>query len=208
MSKLVLVVLVTIGHLSIASADSPYTVLANAKAKWTYDVVKGKKHKSTGQTATIAVTAVHTVGAYTVIELATTLPQKFSVTQGTWIVGPDGLREVLYFSTDEVGYTEEHVKSAYDEHYVPRAYLQPTPAVKKKLRWKLERFGDEDRTYKVTGSISKPDAHTWRTAWKGGYSIPETGANVDYSWSTDFDPAVGFTQICTETDVCLQLATP
>jgi hypothetical protein len=91
---------------------------------------------------------------------------------------------------------------------VPRAYLQPAPAVKTKLHWKLERFGDEDRDYNVTGSISKPSTHTWRTAWTGKYSIPETGDKTAYTWSTDFDPAVGFTQICVESGFCLRLVTP
>jgi hypothetical protein len=171
-------------------------------------VVKGKKHKSTGLKATIAVTGVHVAGAYTVIELDTTLPDKYTMQPGIWIVGPEGLREVLYVSTDEVGYTEEHVASSYNDHYVPRAYLQPTPAVKKNVHWKLDRFSDEDRNYNVTGSISKPDAHTWRTAWKGKYVVPENDETKGYSWSTDFDPAVGFTQICTEHDFCLRLVTP
>jgi hypothetical protein len=127
---------------------------------------------------------------------------------GTWIIGPNGLREILFFSTEDAGYTEEHVASAYNDHYVPRAYLQLTPAVKKQLHWKLERFGDEDRNYNVTGSISKPDSHSWRTAWKGTYVVPENGAKSSYAWSTDFDPAVGFTEICTELDVCMRLVTP
>lgn len=38
--------------------------------------------------------------------------------------------------------------------------------------------------------------------------MPETGDKTDYAWSTDFDPAIGFTQIYTEMDVCLRLATP
>jgi len=76
MRKLALVVLLLLGHR--ASADSPFAVLANANAKWSYDVVKGKKHESVGQ-ATIAVTGVHVVGPYTVIDLETTLPEKYSI---------------------------------------------------------------------------------------------------------------------------------
>ena len=208
MRTLALVVVLSIGRLSLAAADSPFAVLENPKASWTYDIVKGKKHKPTKLQATIAVTGVHTAGAYTVIEFSATLPEAYSMQDGTWIVGPEGLREVLFFRTDEVGYTEAHLKEAYEEHYVPRAYLQPTPAVKKSLHWKLGRFGDEDRDYNVTGSISKPNAHTWRTAWKGKFTVPENGEKDPYAWSTELDPAVGFTEICTERDVCLRLVTP
>lgn len=203
-----LALLVVLCHASLAAADT-FSVLTTAKPRWTYDVVKGKKHKPTGVKATLAVTGVHVAGAYTVIELDTTMDPasntEFHVQPGTWIIGPDGLREVLFFSADDGGYTEAHVASSYKAHYVPRAYLQLTPAVKHKLHWKLERFGDEDREYNVTGSIAKLDAHTWRTAWKGAFVVPENGEKDAYSWSTDYDPAVGFTQICTEADVCLRL---
>ena len=206
MRTLALVVVVSICRISAASAeDSPFTVLTNPKATWTYDVVKGKKHKPTNEQVTITVTGVHTAGAYTIIELSPSVPD---VPDGAWMIGPEGLREVLYFRTDEVGYTEAHLKDTYDEHYVPRAYLPAKPAKAKKLHWKLLRFGDEDRDYNVTGSITKPDAHTWRTAWKGKYAIPETGEKTPYGWSTDFDPAIGFTQICGETNTCLRLVKP
>lgn len=208
MRLLALTVLLALARVS-AAADAPFAVLADAKASWTYDVVKGKKHKPAGMQATITVTGVHAVGAYTVVEFVlkvTPESDSFSVQPGTWIVGPDGLREVLFFNPDDGGYSEDHVASSYHEHYVPRAYLQPAPAANKSLHWKLDRFGDEDRTYNVMGSITKPDAHTWRTAWKGSYVVPENGERVTYAWSTDFDPAVGFTQICTEQDFCLRLS--
>ena len=202
MRMLVLVVVASI--CSVAAADdSPFAVLTNPKATWKYDIVK--KHKATKEQVTVTVTGVHTAGAYTIIELSTSVPD---VPDGAWMIGPDGLREVLYFRTDEVGYTEEHLKDTYEGHYVPRAYLQTKPAKTKKLHWKLGRFGDEDRDYNVTGTITKPDANTWRTAWKGKFTVPENGEKDPYTWSTDFDPAIGFTQICAETGVCLKLAKP
>jgi hypothetical protein len=195
-----------------AFADTPFAVLAKPKTTWTYDVVTGKKHKATSAKATITVTAVHVVGPYTVIEIDTTIvppSDALSIQPSTWIVGPGGLHEVLFFDpTADGGYSVDHVASAYADHYVPRAYLQATPAEKSKLHWKLGRFGDEDRDYNVKGAITRPDARTWRTAWTGSYTIPENGEKSKYVWSTDFDPAVGFTQICTENSFCMRLHKP
>jgi hypothetical protein len=210
MRRLAIPVLVSLALAAPAHAGTPFDVLAVPKTSWTYDVVAGRKHKPTGVRATLTVTAVHTVGAYTVTELESSLSadDKYSFQLGTWIVGPDGLREVPFFDAAETGYTEAFVAEQYQEHYVPRAYLQSTPAKQKRLHWKLDRFGDEDRDYDVTGAITRPDAHTWRTAWKGKYEIPENGEREKYTWSTDYDPAIGFTQICTEDGVCLRLVAP
>jgi hypothetical protein len=215
MPRFVVVLIVLIAHVQLAAADSPFAVLTNPKAVWHYDIVRGKKHKPSPVKATIAVTAIHTAGAYTAIEFETTLipdeqDSPFFLPQGTWIIGPEGLREILYFANHADGHadTEEYLATQYKEHYVPRTFLQPKPAVAKKLRWSFLRFGDEDREYHVTGSISKPNPHTWRTTWKGYYTIPENGEKDPFTWMTEFDPAVGFTQICTEADFCFRLAAP
>ncbi|MFT3695740.1 MAG: hypothetical protein QM831_21565 [Kofleriaceae bacterium] len=191
---------------SYAFADSPYQVLANPKATWTYDVVPKSKKKHKPTQATIAVTGVHTAGDYTIVECHATFPEPnpWPQEQWAWMIGPEGVREVWFFNTEQEGYTVEHLKSAYDDHYVPRAYLPPT-LVKKTVHWKLERFGDEDRDYNVTGKVTKSH-DTWHTAWTGRYSIPETGDKTTYAWSTTFDPAVGFVEMCNEEGVCLRLA--
>jgi len=46
----------------------------------------------------------------------------------------------------------------------------------------------------------------WRIVRMMRAVIPENGERSAYAWRTDFDPSLGFTQICTERDFCLRLA--
>jgi hypothetical protein len=74
------------------------------------------------------------------------------------------------------------------------------------------RFGQDDRIYRVTVSLSKAGgkgATTWHLAWRGTYVVPEDPDQhrLRYRADVDFDPAIGFTRICKE-DTCFALAAP
>jgi hypothetical protein len=108
-------------------------------------------------------------------------------------------------------YTEVAVESTMrDDNGDPlRVIRVPTRLAKGSKRVKLDRFNTEDRDYKVTVTVAKPDKHTWRVTWKGTYAVPEElGPDRPYKASSDFDPDLGFTQFCVEDGTCFKLTTP
>ena len=196
-----------------AHAESPYAMLAKAKASWTYDVLDARTHKPTGAKVTATVASVHPVGPYQVIEWTTTATPADATDYQVppMVLGPDGLRALLTmpedFQTHQPDYAEATIAREYKDDYLPTIYL-PTKLKKTSKRLTLGRFGSEDRDYKVTLTISKPDKHTWRAAWKGKYTVPESGETSRFATSVDFDPDRGLTQICLEDGTCLKLAAP
>ena len=203
--KLAIAVLV-LASAGAARADSPFDVLIKPKATWTYDVVKGKK--KTGEQVTLTATAVRTAGAYTVVEIDATGQSddaRAAVPFGAYVVGPDGVRALLSLEDVQDGQTlEASLAGQYANEYMLTPYVPATPK-KKTWRAHLDRFGQDDVDYKVRGTVSK-HGDEWRVTWTGHGTIPENGEDVRVDAETDFDPAVGFTRICAQKPVCLQLA--
>lgn len=197
----------------VAHADSPYAMLTKPKASWTYDVLDARKHKPTGAKLTATVSAVHAAGAYTVIEWSTSVTPADATDYQLppMVLGPEGLRSLLgvpsIAPSGTPDYSEAAVAAAYKNSYLPTVYL-PGTLKKSSKRLKLDRFGEDDRDYRLTLTVSKPDKHTWRAAWKGKYEVPESGEVSKYTASTDFDPDRGLVQLCVEDGACFKLAAP
>jgi hypothetical protein len=195
-----------------ALARPGYEVLLDARRTWTYEVVLGEAGESTGRVETLAVAKVERRGAYSLVVLeAKDGGDEATLRSLTLLVGPLGVREVLSLDTDKPG--EKVFREAYENGYLPRVYL---PATLKKQQFKrnLNRFGEDDRIYDVTGSLSQRRGHTWRMTWKGSYRVPEEegpnqdgGSKTKYAAVVDFDPEVGFRLICPLSDdkLCLRL---
>jgi len=195
------------------AVGKPYSVLTDAKRTWTYDVVEGEAGKPTGQQVTLEVATREKRGAYTLLIVETKGEGELAnMTSFSLLVGPGGVRETL--SIDPKDYKEKAFRDYFEHKYLPRVYL---PAALKKQHFKraLNRFGEDDRIYDVTGALTKRDAHTWRMTWSGSYVVPEeegpdggdgTGG-TKYAAVVEFDPAVGFTLICPLSDEkrCLRL---
>ena len=207
---------ILLGLTTSASAETPFDVLAKPNASWTYEALAPKTHKPTGTKVTLSVTAVKTVGPYTVVQVATKqVPEGDSDLPLSWIMlGPDGVRASQFtltdnFDTKATDWSEAVIANQYKNTFLPLVYLPGTLAKKSKTL-KLGRFGEDDRDYKVTFTLAKAkgkDAMAWHLAWKGTYTVPEdpSGGRVKYLASLDFDPAVGLTQICVEGDRCFKL---
>jgi hypothetical protein len=192
-----------------AQAQGPFAVLFDNKRTWTYDIVNGEAGKPTGKQVTLSVTAVDRQGAYALIDVAAKGDGQFAGL--TLLVGANGVREVLTVGSDPRD--EKLFRNAYDNKYLPRVYL-PATLKPQHVKGDLERFGEDNRTYKVTGAVTKRNPHTWRMTWKGSYTVAEgeaVGANTKtkYAAVVDFDPDVGFTLICPADDktTCLRLHT-
>lgn len=217
MKPIALAVPVLLGLTASAVAETPYDVLAKPNASWTYDALSPKKHKPTGTKLTLSVSDVKTVGKYTVVVLATKLaPEGDNDLNLSWIIiGPEGVRgsQFTLKEADEgkgTDWSEETIAGQYKNVYLPLVWF-PAKLAKTSKTLKLDRFGEDDRVYKVTASLAKAkgkDATGWHLAWKGTYTVPEdpSGSKEKYAASLDFDPAVGFTQICAEGDHCFKLA--
>jgi len=195
------------------AVGKPYSVLTDAKRTWTYDVVEGEAGKPTGQQVTLEVATREQRGAYTLLVVETKGEGELAdLTRLSLLVGPGGVRETL--NIDPKDYKAKAFRDYFEHKYLPRVYL---PAALKKQRFKrsLDRFGEDDRIYSVTGALTKRDAHTWRMAWTGSYVVPEEqGPDGDdgtggtkYAAVVEFDPAAGFTLICPLSDEkrCLRL---
>lgn len=219
MKPIILAVPILLGLAGSAAAETPFDVLAKPGASWTYDVLAPKTHKPTGSKLTLSVTDVKTVGKYTVVALATKLaPAGDDDLNLSWImIGPDGLRgsQFTLKEADEgkgTDWSEGAIADQYKNVYLPLVWL-PSKLAKKSKTLKLDRFGQDDRVYKVTASLAKAkgkDAAAWHLAWKGTFTVPEdpSGGREKYVASFDFDPAIGLTQICAEGDHCFKIATP
>jgi len=189
-----------------AHASPPFGVLLDDKRVWTYDVVTEPAGKPTGQ-VTLSVRAIETHGAYTLVDLDA--KGNDQVTGFTLLIGPKGVREILSIGREDRD--EASFRLAYDKKYLPHIYL-PAPLKKQQLKADLDRFGEDNRTYKVTGVLTKPNPHTWRMTWKGSYTVAEgedarAKTKTRYEATVDFDPGVGFTLICPadgETPRCLR----
>jgi len=200
-----------------AAAETPFDVIAKPNASWTYEALQPKTHKPTGTKVTLFVSSVKTVGSYTVVLVDTkNAADSESSIPLTWImIGPDGVRASQFSlaeSSDTKGtnWSEAEIARQYKDTYLPLVYL-PAKLAKTSKKLNLNRFGEDDRIYKVTATLAKAkgkDATAWHLAWKGKYQVPEVGGWDKYAASVDFDPALGFTQICLEEDHCFKLATP
>lgn len=202
-----------------AAAETPYDLLAKPTATWTYEALAPKTHKPTGTKVTLSVTNVKVVGKYTVVQVATKMvPEGDGDLPLSWIMlGPEGVRSSQFTLTDNyetksVDWSEDVIARQYKNSYMPLVYL-PGKLAKMTKKLSLNRFGEDDRVYKVTAALAKAkgkDATSWHLGWKGTYTVPEdpSGSRSKYAASVDFDPAVGFTQICVEDDHCFKLATP
>jgi hypothetical protein len=188
-------------------ATSPFGVLLDDKRVWTYDIVADPAGKPTGQ-VTLSVRAIDTQGAYTLIDLDA--KGNDQVTGFTLLIGPKGVREIMSIGRDDRD--EAAFRLVYDKKYLPHIYL-PAPLKKQQIKADLDRFGEDNRTYKVTGALAKLNPHTWRMTWKGSYTVAEgeaagAGTKTKYEATVDFDPGVGFTLICPadgETPLCIRL---
>ena len=209
-------VAILLGLTTSAAAETPYDVLTKPKASWTYEALAPKTHKPTGTKVTLSVSAVKTVGPYTVVQVATkVVPENDSDLPLQWImVGPDGVRGSQFnltedFQTKATDWSEATITNQYKNTFLPLVYL-PGKLAKASKKLSLDRFGEDDRVYKVTFTLAKAkgkDATAWHLGWKGTYTVPEdpSGSRSKYVASLDFDPAIGFTQICVEDDRCFKL---
>lgn len=217
--KLAPSIAILLGLTTAAAAETPFDVLAKPNASWTYEALAPKTHKPTGTKVTLSVTNVKTVGPYTVAQVATKMvPEGDTDLPLSWImIGPDGVRSSQFtlkenWETKAIDWSAEEIGNQYKNRYMPLVYL-PGKLAKKTKSLDLNRFGEDDRIYKVTATFAKAkgkDATAWHLGWKGTYTVPEdpSGSRSKYVASVDFDPAVGFTQICVEDDRCFKLATP
>jgi hypothetical protein len=179
-----------------ARADGAFDVLTKPGAKWTYDVYKGKK--KTGEQAVLTLTSPRTSGAYTAYDVTVTGgPEYFGM--AVVIIGPDGLRSLM--STMDPG---DDLKGEYENAYMPYGFV-PAKLEKKKWKANLDRFGQDDREYKLKAEI-KAKGSVWTITFKGKYTIPENGETEKFESELGWDPAIGFTQICVEKPDCLKLS--
>jgi hypothetical protein len=195
-----------------ALARPPYEVLLDAKRSWTYDVVAGDAGQTIGREETLSVAKLERRGPYSLVVLeAKDGGDQATLRSLTLLVGPQGVREVLSVDTDKPG--EKVFRDAYDSGYLPRVYL---PATLKKQQFKrgLNRFGEDDRIYDLTGALNRRSGRTWRMTWKGTYRVPEQegqaqdgSSKTKYAATVDYDPEVGLTLICPLNDekLCLRL---
>lgn len=192
----------------VAHADPTYDALTKPKATWTYDVIDARKHKPTGAKLTVTVASVDTVGAYTVVQLATTVNPAGATEYQVppMIIGADGLRSPM--GLDAADLTADKIADAYQNAWLPAIFL-PGKLAKGSKKLHLDRFGQDDRDYKVSWTLAQDKkTKAWHLAWSGKFNVPEdpSGAWDKYKASTDFDPAIGFTQICIEDGTCFKLA--
>jgi hypothetical protein len=188
----------------VARADSPFAVLTTKGQSWTYDVVRSRSHKPTGGHVTLTVREVEHYGAFTV----TVLDDGPEHTH--WfrlVIGPDGLRATM--ADDDP--TEASCRTMFDSAYLPTIFFPAVLAAHHKSM-ELDRFGADDRMYKVAYTIAQRPDHAWRVTWKGTYVVPEEGGpsgnpgDHRYAASFDLDPARGLTMLCPDSEGCLRLA--
>jgi hypothetical protein len=194
-----------------AARAGDFDALARPGASWSYEVVAGAKHKPTGTKVTYTVSAVHTAGPYTVVELAATPdPSSGDPDLPTLILGPDGVHAAPFFAGGDLPpdqrYALDNVKATYDDHYLPYGTI-PTLA-KGKKHLKLDRFGDDDCEYDTHVAMTQPKGKPWHVAWTGTCTVPENGERDRVKIAIDFDPAIGITMLCNSDGTCLRLAAP